>query len=148
MNSRSLLRFVLLVAAAALSPSGSALAHHSYAMFDGKRTLTVSGTVAKLEWANPHVFIWVYVPNPKASTGYDLYAFENGSTNVLTRAGWSKSTFTPGEKITVEYWPLKDGRNGGHFNKATHADGRVSVGAGGPNGGNAPSASGPAQTTK
>jgi thiosulfate/3-mercaptopyruvate sulfurtransferase len=110
----------------------SARAHHSYAMFDGGKTLTVAGTVAKLEWSNPHVYVWVYVPNPRASSGYDLYGFENGSTGVLARLGWSKSSLVVGEKITVEYWPLKDGRTGGHFVKATHADGRVAPGAGGP----------------
>jgi hypothetical protein len=113
-------------------PTTVALAHHSYAMFDGTKTLTVSGTVAKLEWANPHVYVWVYVPNGAAASGYDLYAFENGSTGVLARLGWTKSTFAVGEKISVEYWPLRDGRTGGHFVKATHADGSVAVGAGGP----------------
>jgi hypothetical protein len=107
-------------------------AHHSYAMFDGTKTLTVTGTVAKIEWVNPHVYVWVYVPNPKAPSGYDLYAFENGSTGVLSRLGWSKSTFAAGEKISVDYLPLKDGRTGGHFVKATHADGRITKGAGGP----------------
>jgi len=121
-----------LIAAACL-PS-AATAHHSYSMFDGSKTLTVEGTVAKLEWMNPHVYVWVYVPNKNAPRGYDLYAFENGSTNVLTRLGWSKTALVAGEKISVEYWPLKDGRNGGHFLKATHADGRVTPGVGGPNG--------------
>jgi hypothetical protein len=109
-----------------------ALAHHSYAMFDGSRAATVSGTVAKLEWSNPHVFIWLYVPDPRAASGYALYAFENGSMGVLSRLGWSKDTFVAGESLTVEYWPLKDGRPGGHFHKATRATGEVIAGAGGP----------------
>jgi hypothetical protein len=136
MDSRSSrnsgLRLLLGAFFVATFPSTSVLAHHSYAMFDGTKTLTVTGTVAKLEWVNPHVYVWVYVPNPKAPGGYDLYAFENGSTGVLSRLGWSKNTFTAGEKISVDYWPLKDGRTGGHFVKATHADGHVSMGAGGP----------------
>jgi hypothetical protein len=123
----------IFLTAAALLLAVSASAHHSYAMFDGSRTLMVNGTVAKLEWMNPHVFVWIYVPNPKAKDGYDLYAFENGSPNVLTRLGWSRTVLTAGEKITVEYWPLKDGRNGGHFLKATRAQGQVLLGAGGPN---------------
>jgi hypothetical protein len=113
--------------------AGSAGAHHSYAMFDGARTLTVSGTVAKLEWMNPHVFVWLYVPNPKNKDGYDLYAFENGSPGVLVRLGWSRTVLAVGEKIAVQYWPLKDGRNGGHFVQATRADGQILRGAGGPN---------------
>ena len=122
-----------LVVAAALLLTSSAWAHHSYAMFDGSKTLTVKGTVAKLEWMNPHVFVWVYVPNAQAKDGYDLFAFENGSPNVLTRVGWSKTSLTVGEKVSVEYWPLKDGRHGGHFVRATRSDGQVLVGTGGPN---------------
>jgi hypothetical protein len=126
-NTRGLI-VALLVAAA------PALAHHSYAMFDATRTATVAGSVAKLEWANPHVFVWVYVPNAQAKSGYDLYAFENGSTNVLTRRGWSKDLLPSGEKVTVEYWPLRDGRNGGHLKAVRRADGTVIQGAGGPRG--------------
>src|SRR6185503_13951192 len=80
-------------AAAFLALTSAASAHHSYAMFDGSKTVTVKGFVAKLDWTNPHVFIWLHVPNPKAASGYDLYAFENGSTNVLARRGWSPKTF-------------------------------------------------------
>lgn len=122
-----------IVAVVLLLLAGSVPAHHSYAMFDGSRTLSVSGTVAKLEWMNPHVFVWLYVPNPKTKVGYDLYVFENGSPNVLARLGWTRTSLTPGEKIVVEYWPLKDGRNGGHFTKTVYPDGRVLYGAGGPN---------------
>jgi hypothetical protein len=132
---RNMMRNVPVVAAASVALAGASLAHHSYAMFDSSKTLTVSGTVAKLEWMNPHVFIWVHVRNPDTPGGYDLYAFENGSTNVLARKGWTKTTLQSGEKVSIEYWPLKDGRSGGHFLKAVHNDGRVSWGAGGPNGG-------------
>jgi hypothetical protein len=109
-----------------------AQAHHSYAMFEVSKKLTVSGTVAKWGWQNPHTYLWVYVPNPKAPSGHDLYSFENGSTNILGRLGWSKTTFTSGEKVTVEYFPLKDGRTGGHLTQVTYPDGRVIKGAGGP----------------
>jgi hypothetical protein len=114
--------------------AGTALAHHSYAMFDGTRTVTVIGTVAKLEWTNPHVFVWLYVPNAASDSGFDLYAFENGSPNVLVRRGWSKETFTAGEKLAVTYWPLQDGRTGGHFAVATRVDGTFIRAAGGPGG--------------
>jgi hypothetical protein len=123
-----------LVAALGFITAATAAAHHSYAMFDGARTLKVAGTIAKVEWTNPHVFVWVYVPNAARESGYDLYAFENGSPNVLARAGWSKTTFAAGEPVTIEYWPLVDGRTGGHFVSATRADGTVLRGAGGPRG--------------
>lgn len=123
-----------LVVALVLLIAAPAVAHHSYAMFDGTRTVLVTGSVAKVEWSNPHVFIWVYVPNPKAANGYDLYAFSSASTNLLARNGWSPTTLKVGETVTVEYWPLKDGRMGGHFRKAAHEDGHVTLGVSGPAG--------------
>ncbi len=128
----------MLVAAVSMLLTTSGWCHHSYAMFDGSKTLTVSGTVAKLEWSNPHVFVWVYVPHPKAPTGYDLYGFSTASTNVLSRNGWSPTVLKVGEKVSVDYWPLKDGRTGGQLIKAVHEDGRVTWGRGGPNGVNDP----------
>lgn len=122
---------LLVSALAALSP---AQAHHSYALFDGSKTLTVAGTVAKLEWVNPHTFLWIYVRNPDAVGGYDLYAFENGSPAVLAQRGWSKGMFEIGETVSVEYWPLRDGRLGGHLHSVMRADGTVSRGVGGPRG--------------
>jgi len=115
--------------------AAGAAAHHSYAMFETTRTAVVTGTVAKLEWTNPHVFIWVYVPNTARDNGFDLYAFENGSPNVLLKRGWTKETFAVGEKLSIAYWPLADGRTGGHFAVATRVDGSVIRGAGGPGGG-------------
>jgi hypothetical protein len=101
-------------------------------MFDATRTFKVAGTVAKIEWVNPHVFVWAYVPNPESESGYDLYGFENGPPSALAREGWSKTTFAAGEPVTIEYWPLRDGRTGGHFASATRADGSVVHGVGGP----------------
>ncbi len=112
----------------------AANAHHTYAMFDGNRTATVTGTVAKLEWRNPHVYVWVYVRDADAPKGHTLYAFENGAPNVLERRGWSKAMLRGGEPITVLYWPLKDGRPGGHLEAVTLGDGRVLRGSGGPRG--------------
>ncbi len=123
-----------IVAALGLIVAAGAAAHHSYAMFDAARTVSVTGTVAKLEWTNPHVFIWMYVPNTARDNGFDLYAFENGSPNVLLKRGWSKETFAVGEKLSIAYWPLADGRTGGHFAVATRVDGSVIRGAGGPGG--------------
>jgi hypothetical protein len=97
-------------------------AHHSYALFDLTHRRSVEGVVAKLEWTNPHTFVWMYV---KGKKDYELYSFESGSVAMLKRYGWTKDTFVKGEKLTIEYFPLKDGRNGGTFIRATHADGRV-----------------------
>ncbi len=113
----------IVLAASLLSHAVPASAHHSYSMFDLKNRSTISGTVAKLEWSNPHVFVWVYVPNAKGA--YDLYGLEAGAVTLLTRYGWTKDTIKSGEKVTVEYFPLKDKRPGGAFISLTHADGSV-----------------------
>ena len=118
--------------AAAIAAAGAARAHHSYAMFDGSETRSVSGTIARLEWKNPHVFLWIYVPSRSASGGHELWAFENGSPSVLSGRGWSAAAFKAGERITVEYWPLRSGANGGHVERVSLADGSTLVAAGGP----------------
>ena len=107
-------------------------AHHSYAMFDSSGTREVNVVVAKLDWTNPHVFLWAYVASKATPGKYDLWAFENGSPSVLSAKGWGPTTLKAGDKIVVEYWPLKDGRVGGHFERATFPDGRTLRGAGGP----------------
>jgi hypothetical protein len=111
-----------LTAVAMLLP---AVAHHSYAVFDLKKRLTVAGTVAKFEWTNPHSYVWVYVPKPGSPKEYDLYAFENGSPTMMTRLGWTKSVLKAGDRVVIDYSPLKDGRHGGHLARVTFADGRV-----------------------
>lgn len=116
-------------AAVLVGGSGVALAHHSYAMFDRTRTVTINGTVKLFQWTNPHMYLWVEVPNGKG--GSDLYGIEGSSPNSLSRLGWSRNTLQPGEKVTVELQPLKDGRKGGFFVKATKADGTVVKGAAG-----------------
>ncbi len=103
-------------------------AHHSYAMFDMSKSSVVEGSVAKVEWVNPHVFVWLYVEKADRPGTYDLYAFESGPINLLEHAGWSKETLAVGEQLRVQYFPLKDGRTGGSFIKAVHADGRETLG--------------------
>ena len=130
MNSREarrtrILRLGLVGPALLLTSIGIAQAHHTYAMFDGSRSLTVHGTIAKVEWSNPHVFVWTYVLSPSTPGMYDLYAFESGSIGELTRLGWSSTALRSGDTVTIEYHPLRDGRLGGHLTTATTSDGRV-----------------------
>jgi hypothetical protein len=111
--------FTILVSAAT-----TALPHHTYAMFDNDRHLSVTGTVAKFEWKNPHSYIWVYVPSHESPGKYDLWAFENGSPAVLAKQGWSKEALQANEKITVDYAPLRDGKPGGHCLRVTLPGGK------------------------
>jgi hypothetical protein len=113
----------VLGAAAACAVPSSGGAHHSYAMFDLTRVLTIRGVVAKVEWVNPHVFIWAYIPKPGG--GHDLYAFETDPVSRLVAEGWTKDSLPPGEKVTIEYAPLKDGRPGGSLLRAKRANGTM-----------------------
>ena len=98
-------------------------AHHSFAPFDLTKEKTITGTVSRFEWTNPHSWIWVDVPNEKG--GVDNWAVEGMSPNYLARRGWTRTTVKPGDKITIAVRPLRSGENGGMFVRATLADGRV-----------------------
>jgi Family of unknown function (DUF6152) len=113
-----------------LAEGVTAAAHHSFAPFDMTMEKTISGTVSRFEWTNPHSWIWVDVPNGKG--GVDTWAIEGMSPNYLARRGWSKTTLKPGEKVTIAVRPLKSGENGGMFVRATLADGRVLTQSGQP----------------
>jgi hypothetical protein len=107
----------------------SAFAHHSYAMIDNSRVLEVTATVAKLEWVNPHIFLWAYVADESQESGYQLYAFEAGSITMMTKAGWTRDdTVKVGEKVTIEYLPLRNGKPGGSLGALMHADGSITPG--------------------
>jgi hypothetical protein len=114
-----------------LAGSGAALAHHSYAMFDKQKVLQIDGTVRTLQWTNPHVYIWMYVPNAKGAQ--DVWGIELGAgPNALERHGWTRNTVHPGDKVSLKLNPLKDGRTGGLFLNVTLPDGKT-MGLGGSN---------------
>ena len=100
-----------------------ATAHHSFAAFDMTNQKTVTGAVKQVDWTNPHIWIWIDVANDKG--GSDTYAFEGMSPNFLARRGWTRSTLHTGDKITVSYRPMRDGKNGGMFISGTTAAGKV-----------------------
>jgi hypothetical protein len=104
-------------------PFGAVLAHHTYAMFDVRAPLVVQGSLAKLEWRNPHSFVWLYVKKPDKPSEYDLWSFESDAIPLMQRNGWTKESVKPGEKITVQYFPLRDGRKGGYLIRLVLPDG-------------------------
>jgi len=105
-----------------LSPA--AWAHHSFAMFDAGKVVTLTGTVKEFQWTNPHVLLWIVRdPNDGQSATGDggvLWTIElSTSPGPLSRIGWNKHSLTPGDRITVEINPLRSGEPGGSFKKAT-----------------------------
>jgi len=123
-------RFGGVVMVALLAAGGAPLsAHHSFAVFNMTGEKTITGTVSKFEWENPHTFIFVDVPNDKG--GVDTWAIEGMSPNYLGRRGWTKHSVKPGDRITVTIHPLKDGKTGGMFLRAV-LDGKTLLQSGQP----------------
>ena len=127
-------RFKALAIAAAAVCLGAipALAHHSFAMFDYNHRITLTGTITKFEWTNPHAYIELDVPAENGEITH--YSIECASPNVLTRVGWKFNDLKTGDKVTLLVNPLKNGRHGGMLERATLPDGR-SLGDGNPPGG-------------
>ena len=101
--------------------SGVAWAHHSFAMFDFTRVVTIKGTVKEFQWANPHVILWV---DPEAKDGVTPppWFAELTSPGNLTRVGWDKHVFKGGDHVELVIHPLRDGKLGGAFKQATLLD--------------------------
>ena len=112
----------LALAGVALCVAAPALAHHSYAMFDREKNLTMTGTVTEFEWTNPHVWIHMKVPD---QAGKDVvWSFEMQAIAQDSSLGWRADSVKPGDKVTIDFHPLKDGSRGGQLVAATLADGK------------------------
>ena len=98
-----------------------ATAHHSFAMFDAAKRLTVQGTVKQFQWTNPHAWILLMVPD--ADGKLQQWAIECVGTGGLARRGWVPKTLTPGMSVSVTIHPLQNGEPGGQFLLVTFPDG-------------------------
>jgi hypothetical protein len=107
MNFKTLSLAVLTATALA----GPALAHHSFAMFDATKVVMLNGTVKELEWTNPHSWLRVMVADQTGAT--KQWSIELASTGQQARIGWTPDSVKPGDKVTLEINPLKDGTRGG-----------------------------------
>ncbi len=106
-----------------LAAPQSARAHHSFAMFDMSKTVTITGTVADFQWGNPHS--WLYVMVAEDGKPPVKWSLEGLSPSMLTRHGWKSTDVKIGDKVTVVVIPLRDGTNGGAFSLVTVPDGRT-----------------------
>jgi hypothetical protein len=111
------------VAAALLLTAMRAPAHHAFAAeYDQSKRVTVSGTVTKFEWTNPHV--WLHIEAKDESGKVTSWGFEMGSPNGLARRGWTRAALKEGDQVTVEGYCAKDGRNVANAGIVTIPDGR------------------------
>jgi hypothetical protein len=118
------LKFKLMVLACmAATVSMPVTAHHAGTAFDQTRELTVAGTVKEFKWVNPHIWLYLLVPNAKGEL--EEWPLEGGSISILGRAGWNAKLLRPGDKVTVTVTPLRSGANGGEFKSVVKADGKT-----------------------
>lgn len=100
-----------------------AAAHHSGAMFDRDKQVSLTGTILRFEWTNPHSWIEIEVPNENG--GSDKWSVECNSPNNLARQGWKSTSLKPGDKVTIVIHPLRNGEKGGSFLLVTLPSGEV-----------------------
>jgi hypothetical protein len=126
LRTKLLLGAVMLAALAAAS--WPAFAHHSFAVYDRTKLLTLKGNVKSFQWTNPHCVIWVLV-QPDGGGEPQEWSFETTSPGVLTRGGWTRNSVKPGDKVAVEFYPLRDGSHGGGLSAVTLVDTGVKLSA-------------------
>ena len=110
--------FLVLIALAPLP----LLAHHSFAAeFDSTKPVTVKGAVTKVEWTNPH--IWIYIDNKDENGVVSKWECEMGSPNSLMRQGWRSDSLKQGDQVTIEGTRAKNGSNTCNARTVRLADG-------------------------
>jgi hypothetical protein len=100
-----------------------ALSHHSNVAYEVNKVISVTGVVKDWQWVNPHTWLHMTVDDGKG--GKVEWAAEGRAPGVLLRAGWSKSSLKPGETVTVDLSPAKDGTTTGIIARITKADGTI-----------------------
>jgi len=108
---------------AAVSLGVPAFAHHSNVAFIVTKVVTVTGVVKDFEWRNPHTWLTLTVDDGKGAK-VD-WALEGRAPGVLLRAGWTRGSLKPGETVTVDMSPAKDGSKTGLIARVTKSDGTI-----------------------
>jgi hypothetical protein len=98
------------------------LAHHSFAMFDASKLMTLEGSVKEFKWTNPHAWIILMVADGSGQPAQ--WAIEMNGPTGLARDGWVPKTLTPGMNVKVVIHPLVDGNKGGQYLAVTLPDGK------------------------
>jgi Family of unknown function (DUF6152) len=103
------------------------MAHHPFTLeYDWTKPVTVTGTITKVDWANPHSHIYVDAKDPNGSM--KKWTFELGSVNALTNAGWTKTTVKSGDTVTVDAWLSRSQSNMANVKSVKLSSGRELLG--------------------
>jgi Family of unknown function (DUF6152) len=117
------LNLIAMLAIPMLAPAPLTLAHHSAAMFDKSKEVTLQGTMKEFQYTNPHS--WVVVDIPDADGKVTVWSFETRNASALLRSGIRRSSLVAGDKVTVKGHPLRDGRPGAELIVITKDDGTI-----------------------
>ena len=122
-------RFTIsILAAVALALASDAVAHHSQTYFDADAIVTVQGRLTRLDWRNPHVYIYVEVTEASGET-VD-WRIESHPVRVMLGGGWTKDSLRPGEQVIIEAHPVKNAPSAQRYARlaqVTREDGTVLV---------------------
>ena len=121
MSRSSLIRTAqrLLAAAVLASLAAGSQAHHSFAAeYDSNKPVDMTGVLTKLEWTNPHVYIYIDVTD-KATKKVTNWAFEMGPPHMLQKSGWKKNELKLGEMLQIEGWMARDGGHSANARRVT-----------------------------
>jgi hypothetical protein len=112
-----------LILSGALIGARPAYSHHSNVAYEVTKVVTITGVVQEFRWVNPHTWLHVLVDDGKGAKVE--WQVEGRAPGVLLRAGWTKTSLKPGEKITVDMSPAKDGSHVGIIARVTKEDGTI-----------------------
>src|SRR5690349_10772047 len=119
------MKFVLFASVSALLfGMQTAAAHHSFAMFDPNKKLTIEGTVKEFQWTQPHVWLDVMVVSRPGAEPV-RWGIESQSPAILWRRGWKPDSIKAGDKVVVDVLAMKDGTPGGQMLRVKLPDGQV-----------------------
>jgi hypothetical protein len=117
------MKSLIAVSGLVLAAAAQLLAHHSFAAeFDAGKRVTLKGTVTRVDWRNPHIYVYLNVKD--AAGGVTEWACEGGPPNVLMREGWTRTSVKEGDEVTIDGAVAKDGSKRCNSRSVNLADGR------------------------